>query len=310
MLAIVNTSAGAGKAASRWERVEPTLRELVGPFTVAMPTEPSAVRKIVTDALDRGETKFIAAGGDGTVNLLMSTIMEHATSAALPTIKLGAVGIGSSNDFHKPRSKTGQIGGVPIKLDFGSTVRHDVCLTTYTDGVDEQRQRRWLINASIGTTAEANRYFNGDDRGLEIMKRISPWRGLVYAALRTVLGYRARDMRLTFEDGATVRARVKNLGIVKNPHFTGALCYDSPYEPDSGDFFVHLLRDIPWPRLALMLLRLLRGRFSGQDGAETWRSRRVRVEADQPFAVEGDGEVITTRDAYFSVLPRVLQVCT
>ncbi len=142
------------------------------------------------------------------------------------------------------------------------------------------------------------------------MKRISPWRGLVYAALRTVLGYRAREMRLTFEDGATVRARVKNLGIVKNPHFTGALRYDSPYEPDSGDFFVHLLRDIPLPRLALMLLRLLRGRFSGQDGAETWRSRRIRVEADQPFAVEGDGEVITTRDAYFSVLPRVLQVCT
>ena len=48
-------------------------------------------------------------------------------------------------------------------------------------------------------------------------------------------------------------ARVKNLGIAKSPHFTGALCYDSPHELHSGWFYVHLLEDVSPMRLTLAL---------------------------------------------------------
>ncbi len=165
---------------------------------------------------------------------------------------------------------------------------------------------------SVGTTAEANCFFNTPNRPLRFFKRYSPWRGIVYATLRTLVGYRPYKMSITVDEHDTVHTRVRNLSIVKNPHFTGALRYDSPYEPGGGHFYVHLLRNLPLPRVVLTLARLALGKFSGRNGTRSWRATRVRIESEagRPFAVEGDGEVVTALRAYFSVVPDLLQVCT
>ena len=190
------------------------------------------------------------------------------------------------------------------------TLQHDVCLLTYRDDAAKLLTRRWIINASVGITADANHFFNGHGRVMRFLKRFSPTSGIGYAALRTILRHRARPMTMTLDDRTMLRARVKNLGIAKNPHFTGVLRYGSPQEPSSGRFYVHLLRDVSPLGLALALLRLCRGRFGGQKGAESWRARRLIVRADQPFLIEGDGEVVSAREASFSIMPRGIQVCT
>jgi diacylglycerol kinase family enzyme len=310
MIVILNPKSGGGAAMARWKRIESRVRELVGPFTLFIAEDTAAAEARVATALRAGETEFVAAGGDGTVNLIMASIVEAAPAGALANVKLGAIGLGSSNDFHKPISRRKQIDGVPLKLDFHSTVRHDVGLLTYRDVAGALRSRRWLINASIGTTAQANRFFNHPSGTLRLLKRLFPSWAMAYAALRTILGYRSLEMQITLDGGATVRARVKNLGIVKNPHFTGALRYDSPYEPGSGDFYVHLLKGVSLPRLALTLLGLVRGRFSGREWTRSWRARRLRVQADRPFDIEGDGEAVTASRADFSLMPGLLQVCT
>ena len=310
MLVILNKSAGSGTALGKWKRIEKCVEELVGPFRLAVAETPEAMIEQVAAGVHSGEKEFIAAGGDGTVNLVMNAIVKHAPPGELQTVKLGAVGLGSSNDFHKPLSAERTIGDIPFKLDFLSTVSHDICLLTYR-GVDEGlHSRRWLVNASVGMTAEANHRFNGEGALLRFMKRFSPWRGMVYAALRTVLGYRSCEMAITLDETETIHARVKNLGIVKNPHFTGSLRYDSPYEPSSGHVYVHLLKNVSLVRLLVTLVGLLRGKFTGGRNAASWRATRVRIQAHRPFAVEGDGEVVTARRAYFSVVPGLLQVCT
>jgi diacylglycerol kinase family enzyme len=312
MIVILNPNAGGGSARAKWDRVEPRLREHLGPFELVVAANAAAVRLVVAHAIRTGETEFIAAGGDGTVNLVLNTILASAPRGLVGKIKLGAIGLGSSNDFHKPLSRERMIDGIPFKLDFVSTVRHDVGLLTYRDAENNLRTRRWLINVSVGTTAEANSFFNSPSRLLRFLKRYSPGRGMVYAALRTLVGYRPYKMAITVDDNETVHTRVRNLGIVKNPHFTGALRYDSPYEPGGGHFYVHLLRNLPFPRVVLALARLAFGKFNGQKGTQSWRARRVRIEAEagRPFVVEGDGEVVTASRAYFSMVPELIQVCT
>jgi diacylglycerol kinase family enzyme len=310
MLVLINPNAGGGKAHHRWKRVESRVRELAGPFTAVAVTDVHAVRRHIAGALDAGETQFIAAGGDGTVNLVMNSIVEHAAPDVLRAVKLGAVGLGSSNYFHKPFRLFHKIRRIPCRLNFRNTVRHDVCLVKYRDLTGKLRHRHWVINASVGTTAEANYFFNTGNRVLRFLKRVSPWRGIGYAALRTVARHRAREMTINVNDAETVRTRVMNLGIVKNPNFAGGLRYDSRYEPDSGRVHVHLLRELPILRTLLAFWRLARGKFSGQRGARSWRASRVAIKADQPFALEGDGEVTLAREAVFSVSPRLLQVCT
>lgn len=310
MIIILNPNAGAGTALAKWEKIEPRVRELVGPFRLAVADDLAGVDQHVAAALRAGETEFIAAGGDGTVNLVMTKILEHAPRGAVERVKLGAIGLGSSNDYHKPWDEAKAIDGVPFKLDFLGTIRHDVCVLTYRNEADELHSRRWIINASVGTTAEANHFFNNPNGVLRFLKRFIPSWGMAYAALRTIVSYESRAMSITLDERETVHARVKNLGIVKNPHFTGELSYDSPYEPGSGHFYVHLLRNVSFPRLVLTLIGLLRGRFSGLKSTQSWRATRVRINADLPFAVEGDGEVIMANRAYFSVVPDLIQVCT
>jgi diacylglycerol kinase family enzyme len=97
--------------------------------------------------------------------------------------------------------------------------------------------------------------------------------------------------------------------VAKNPHFTGSLSYDSPYEPASGDFTVHHLGAVSAARLAATFAALARGHFSGRPGTRTWRAHRLAVRAVGPFAVEIDGEVALAVEATFTLLPACLRVC-
>jgi diacylglycerol kinase family enzyme len=306
MIVLLNPQAGAGTALEKWLIAEPKVRAIIGPFETIARDSAEAASEAIRQHLDSGETRVVAAGGDGTVNLVASSVARHG---ARRKIKLGAIGLGSSNDFHKPLNGCRRVVGAPCRLDFGSAASQDVCMLAYEDGAGTIKYRYWVINASAGITAEANALFNDPDRALGWLKRRSPDAAIMYAAIKTIMSYRPRDFTLTVDGHWTVTTRARNLGIVKNPNFAGSLRYDSPFEPDSGEFFVHLLRDVSAPRLVLTLVGLLRGRFVGKKGTRSWRSRRLGVSTSSPFTVELDGEVIMTRYATFSVLPGLLQVC-
>ncbi len=309
MLVIVNPAARGGSGLRRWHDALPRVRELVGPFSLVEAADPSDVRAAVAQGLASGETQFVAVGGDGTVNLVVSSLVAQTEPGILERVTLGAIGIGSSNDFHKPLTPRHRFGTIPYRLDFQRARPNDVGRLRYEDDAGERHERFWIVNASIGTTAAGNHLFNHPDPFLRWLKRVSTALAMTCAAVRSVLGYVPPEITLTLDAGKPIRYRLRNLGVVKNPHFTGALRYDSPHEPSSGRFFVHLLEDVPLPSLALTLLALTRGRFSGRPGARTWTAAHAAVTAPAPFAVEADGEVFSARRAEFSLLPGALRVC-
>ena len=99
MLVIVNSRADGGRAAARWERIRPLMLARLGPFQECVAPDRERVRLSIEDALSRGERQFVAAGGDGTVNLVMTDLVEAASPEALAEVTIGAVGLGSSNDL-------------------------------------------------------------------------------------------------------------------------------------------------------------------------------------------------------------------
>jgi diacylglycerol kinase family enzyme len=308
MLVIVNPTADGGRAAARWQRIRSRVKELVGPFDECVAPDRDTVRRCIAAALERGERRFVAAGGDGTVNLVMADLVELAPQAALHDVTFGAIGLGSSNDFHKPRGA--MIDGVPCRLDFAHPIRHDVGRTAYVDPAGRRGVRHWLINASVGTTAAGNWLYNRATGMVGALKRRSASLGMIGAALLALLRHRRVPVTLERQDGSHESLSLCNLGVVKNPHFTGILRYDSPYEPASGDFFVHLLVSASLWDTLVALARLARGRFAGRGTTHTWRARRLALESPVPFAVEGDGEIVLARRVEFSLEPGTLAVCT
>ena len=60
----------------------------------------------------------------------------------------------------------------------------------------------------------------------------------------------------------------------------------------------------------MLLLALRRGKFSALQKTKSWKTASMCVTAPSPFAVEFDGEVITTTSAQFAVLPQYIKVCS
>ena len=299
----LNVSAGGGTAGRKWLRAKSAvMSRLVSGCVVATPPDPESAREWVATMLDAGESRFVAAGGDGTVNLLVDAVMR---SPAAGSITIGAVGLGSSNDFHKPFRTDRRFRGVPFRLDFESAQLQDVGVLE-TDG---SAPHHWLINASIGLTADANQFFNKGDPVQQTLKRISAGAAIAYAAARTLAINQQRPLQLRIECDPAFNAMVTNLGVVKNPNFSGAFTYGSRFEPTSGSFDVHLCESMSRLRVVKTLWRSRREGFEGLPSTRSWRARHLVVTADQEFPVEFDGEVVTARRVTFSVRREAIRIC-
>jgi diacylglycerol kinase family enzyme len=265
------------------------------------------------ERLAGGARRIVAAGGDGTVNLALNALLA-ARGALEPAerakLALGAVGLGSSNDFQKPFDGSGRAvaAGLRCRLDFAAARPHDVGRASVAGGgVDADLH--FLINASIGVTAEANWRFNHAGPFTRALKRRWVDGAILATALRTFAAYRNLDVELALDGASPARLRLTNLGVVKNVHFSGQMRYDTPQACDDGRFGVHVCEDMSRREMLGVLKALNRGRFRGLRKTWSRQAKEVGVRAPEAFSVETDGEVIQAREARFRVLARELRVC-
>jgi diacylglycerol kinase (ATP) len=308
MILFLNTRAAGGTALNKWRRIESEFICRFRPSRVHMPQNTDALRDRLRHAIENGEKDFVAAGGDGTVNTLLNSICEIAHPTELPGIRLGAVGLGSSNDFHKPFLKAQFVGDVPCKVDFSNAYLRDVgCLTFSENG--RRTQRYFLANASGGVTAEANWLFNNPTATLEFLKRVSTRAAILCAAVRTILLYRNFECTIQVDQNKRFTTLLTNLAVMKNPHVSGSFLYDTPVAPNDGAFAINLSECMSKLELLNLLYSLSHGRFTHLRHTQSWSQTSVTVSCPEPMAVEYDGEIVTARSAEFTVLPKHIQVC-
>ncbi len=312
-LVLLNPTARSGAAERLWRDVEPE---------VALHTRPRVVRSdpdgdcldAVRDAVGNGVHVFVAAGGDGTVHTLTNALYRAAADFSIggTPFTLAAVGLGSSNDFHKPFRR--RIKSVPLRSDPAVTRLQDVGVAHYLDDRGLGRQRVFLISASVGMTAEANAAFNAPGPLTRSLGKHSAALGIACAALDTLA--RFRNFQVTLAVGGerpfVRRVELTNLGIMKTPFLSGWMRFDTPVAPDDGLFAINLCVGLTRAQALAVMVDLSRGRFlaSGRAGTHHFRAPSLTVEAARPFALELDGEILHTKRVGFELLPRSLRCCT
>jgi diacylglycerol kinase (ATP) len=317
----LNPGATYGTGRERWARVEGELRRRLGEFEIEETVGPDAMCHRLSELVRQGERKFVAAGGDGTVNLLVNAMMElpegETADAGLleserlgrDRIVLGAVGLGSSNDFHKPFNDDATIEGMPVKVDFDAARACDVIRIDYETPDGSTATRFSLVNASAGVTAEANARFNDPNWLVRLVRPLSVDAAITAAVLTTLARWRDVTCALSIDGGGPETISVTNLGVFKNPHFGGTLCYDTPMSADDGLLGIALCEGMSAFETVATLSALRKRRFAGRPRTRTWKASSLSIRGDRAFALETDGEVVWARNARFGVAGRRLLCC-
>lgn len=307
---MINMHANNGRARKKWKAVAPLVESRIlsngGGAPELIPTPVTGLREQIARCAGDGPCTIIAAGGDGTVNRCANAIM------AMPDVErsrfvLGAIGLGSSNDFHKPVSNENRVGNVPVRIDDARPVMHNAGLVTYHTGTQERR-RFFVVNAGMGAVAEGNRLFNEGDAVIRRLKPVWVAAAINYTAIKAVLSYKNISAAINVED-AQHNVKVSNLGIVINPFFTGSCRYDTPVTSQSTYMCANLLENLNRRQLLAAFYHFGKGRFLGRPGARSWNVQDVSVVPVAPAALEIDGEVETVTAARFSLVKEAIAVC-
>lgn len=304
-LVVLNPLAHGGAAARRFEPVRPIVAATLD-ARIVVGSADGAWREEVRAALADGVRTFVAAGGDGTVHALLNALVDAPRRPALDEITLGAIGLGSSNDLHKPASHVA--AGVPLRLDAGRAALRDVVRCEYR-GASGSRRTHLLVSASLGVSAAANARFASSAPFATLLRRASTTAAISWAALRSIALWRDLDARVAVDSGAAQRVRLASLGVLKTQWLSGALRFGGAVAPDSGDFDVVLVQGLGRGRLLLDVVALLRGRFDGRAGHRRWRARSLEVTLEADAPIEFDGEVDVARVARFDVLRERIRLC-
>jgi diacylglycerol kinase (ATP) len=265
---------------------EPRLREVLERYGLGgdlrAPESEADARAEVQRAIADGVEVVAAAGGDGTVGLVATALID--TPVALGVLPLGSAmnvarGLGIPRDLDEAAAILA--GGSRRSIDVG-----------------EANGRPFLEAVSVGLSAglfaEAQRIDDGH-----------------YAALVGLIGvlvqHRPARVRLRLDD-RTVTTRALMVTVANGPYTGIGLTLAPDARLDDGLLDVRIVERFSKTELVRHFWAIAFGRRAYQPRIRTERASRVRVDARRPLLVRADAEDLGTTPVEVAVRPRCLWV--
>ena len=303
---LVNLHANGNAGGKKWLSVKddvlsmlPSIKEVITykpPFQIQ-----ECILNLVTE---KKIDCIISAGGDGSINYIINSIMKSGDDIAR-RIHLGAIGLGSSNDFLKPVLNT--IKGIPLKIGLENSRLTDIGKVTFINKDAQCITKYFIINASIGITANANLLFNRGDFFINHVKSRFVNLAIIYAAIKTIVFNKNCPLLLNYNNEVR-NVKISSLSVVKNPNISGNFKYDQKTAPDDGMLGLNYCHNMNFFELLKVLIDLKNGRFSGKPKRVSAMINNMRIKSDKFIALETDGEVEVANDIEFTIIPKAINV--
>ena len=253
---------------------------------VLTPDQPftDQAKQFVESAIhEKGIHYLVAVGGDGTAGLLAQSMLN-----APEDLVMGAVGVGSSNDLHKP--SCGSFRGIPYRLNFqGPSIRD--CVSVRTDRGDYC----FLNSFSVGFIADANHRFNHPGAVVQGLKRCNASAAIAYTAFSQLLHHGCQELWISVNGSEPSKKVCSSLSVVKNPNVAGSFQYEPLVGMADGMLALHEVEGCTRLSFVRIMLGMLRGRFVGRAGTGSSVAKIVRLSGAQDLVFEVDGEVYAAK---------------
>lgn len=299
VLALINPAAGAGRARKLWPRHAQALRDAGLTFQEHWTTKAHEATEVVQHAWCAGTRRFIAVGGDGTVNEVLNGLAAPLTNAGEPRPWMAVAPCGTGNDWAR------QLGLPRSAQDWAAVMAshsdrpHDVGRLRFADG----RVQYFAVEAGAGF----------DTHVLGLLSRRGP-RQLAYvsALIRGLFSFKgpALQLQLHSEGGSARLGSARSMvafGCI-GPKVGGGMHVAPGARDDDGLLdFVTVADAGPWYNL-LSLPKLFNGRLHQDPNVQFARAARGDLILEPPMAVQCDGQIAGTTPVTFDLLPGALLV--
>ncbi len=280
-LVIVNPAAGGGRAARRWQGLQPIARAAFA-FEEVHTAAPGDATRLARDAVAAGFTHILAVGGDGTLH-------EVVNGTAHTAVAVGLLPLGTGNDFARSAGLWRPAERLLPELASGRRRVIDLGLV---------HGQYYLNVAGVGFDAEVAREVNALERkgGGTV-----PY---LLTAVRDAFRYEPPTLTLSFDAGPVAPARPCLLVAIGNASAYGGGMRVCPHAAlDDGLLDVLTVGDLRGWAVLRLLPRVFVGRHLGHPLVHYQRGAQVRIEGPSSVALHADGEIVGGLPATFTVAP-------
>ncbi len=265
----------AGRNPTSGARVEAALRARNVPAEIHEVDSLGALEETMGHAVAGGGKRFVAVGGDGTVNAVLNALLSHDWDA--PPV-LGVLPAGTGCDLVRTFGIGRSLPEAVERLAVGTGYPVDVGVAIGSWG------RRYFLNAaSAGLTAAAG------SAALRFPRRLGTLR-YIAAVAASLPRFRASQIeveagRRGFEE--------KSLGVVlANGQFYGGGFNIAPRASMVDQLFDTQIITAPKRHLARLMYRARGGNHLPDPGVRRFLAQEVRVDSKEPWPVEVDGDPV------------------
>lgn len=285
----------ANPCAGSWpgeEAFEELLAEVPG-SRIVFTEEPGHAARLAREAADGGCGTVVAAGGDGTINEIVTGLAHGGHDTAL-----GLLPLGTGNDLARTLCVPQRLPEALDVLRADDRRRLDLIRMRCSDGMD-----RYGVNASVGGPASEMT----SELDPAVKRTLGPL-AFVGAALRLVGQLEPYRVHLTWDDHVDEDHEAVAI-VVGNGRTAGGGRRTAPHaNPEDGLLDVVVVRPGDALDYADIAARLLAGDYTQHPNVLVRCVRTLEVRAEPPMAFNLDGELVARTPVRFDIVPGALQV--
>lgn len=301
-LAIINPRSAGGRTGRRLDEILTGLRAAIGPVAHQLTKGPRDATRLAREALQRGVTRIIAVGGDGTLHETVNGFFKDGAPLN-PEAAFSFLMSGSGGDFKRSAGAGDGIAeglaylrqAAPRRIDLG----HVTCI-----GPDGQSQERHFLNiSSFGLSGDVVERVN--------RARLSKLLGGPFSfklnSLLALLAMRPARVHLTGSfDPLTLE--VSTLAVCNGRFFGGGMMIAPDAVLDDGLFDVVAITSRRKGEMAGRMNDIYTGKHLQHPEVRHWRASELNAEpaGPAPVLLESDGEGAARLPARFRILRQAL----
>ena len=297
LVVIANPRSGRGRVAQELPELERQLISRKLGYRIVQTEGPGHATDIAREALLGGERFLVAVGGDGTVQEVVNGMVEDDRPLAEGSV-LGVVAAGSGCDFVRTFGLPQDVPRAVHHLEGERLYAIDLARVDYTE--DGRTVTRYVPNiAECGLGGAVVRR----------AERLPRWLGrsrYFWAFWLSMRGYRAGLISVR-ADRKSWEGRASNVVIANGQFYGGGMKISPRSYPGDGLLDIQISTG-PKSEAFTMIPKVYRGEHVPHPHIKEMRGKSITVEADRPLPIEGDGEVLGTTPATFTVIPEVVSL--